>query len=703
MNATSFFLMLDTRDVVDHSRIRRMLTETKAKGFDSINFEFRNSMYDMYSDTGKAAVRAVVNMSKELGLKSVILFEHPGVPLLEKYPQARQKWLIEHRAQVIARAFSLDLIQPGPPDFSTTSAVFQGIRRAFFVKRQAGAISECEDVTDQIGWAFHNANTPRITGTYESEGELLLYAEYEINRPDYAFPYIREGLEMMLDICAGCEPDGIILDEFGIGTRKEDIYMGGEWFCRRFEERFGYDFRSRLFLLKNEAEGYCAALTRYHYYKLSCELTGEIQRQANEMFKERYPWCRFTGCHHTWWGEGNSGDLWAGNMDYFSLARNICGGMTDSQFYSESTMTSMISLAESLAKYAGGKEIYSCSWTRDPTPMQLEYYSSLLGSRNCRWTYIGWGCALGFSPGYPDHYTWDGLENHLKNQYEMLDFIKTAEKKPKVALMYCWESAAAQNNRFMHYHRLSLKAVLRECMTSHIEIDVVPTFAENLDDYETLIVLWPELLPEDAWSAIRQYVRSGKDVIFMGPPARYTAEGRDVSAEFRALVGAGAISRGEIYPEEYAYDFRDVWFTPEKVDMLCYPMEPAGGRPLIVHGDKCMGIQNGNVKYYPFEIALTPCFGAVMGRLSAFAHINAEQSFISKLMYDGEDAVLTLCARLGQFIDARFEFLDQTVEIRRGKLIGLRFSAGVLKEAVSRRGAVIRVNGKEREYKIIGA
>lgn len=72
---------------------------------------------------------------------------------------------------------------------------------------------------------------------------------------------------------------------------------------------------------------------------------------AREKFEEKYGKDLFIGFHHTWWGEGNSGDLWAGNIDYFRLCKALTGGFVDAQYDTERTMLSMTQLAESIARY----------------------------------------------------------------------------------------------------------------------------------------------------------------------------------------------------------------------------------------------------------------------------------------------------------------------------------------------------------------
>ncbi|MCL2351955.1 MAG: hypothetical protein FWC55_05425, partial [Firmicutes bacterium] len=490
--------------------------------------------------------------------------------------------------------------------------------------------------------------------------------------------------------------------EFGTGTRKENVYMSGDAFLRQFERTCGYDFLSRLFLLNNEAEGWCAAKTRYDYYKVSTDTTYNVQKYVKEAFTRRYGDDVFLGYHHTWWGEGNSGDLWAGNMDYFRLAENLSGGFADSEFYSEQTMLSLSLLAESLAKYAGGRAAYDMSWNFETTRAQVEYFPRMLAARNLRWIAHIYGSSVVFGPGYPRHRTWEQVPLALKYLDDMRGFLGAAESRPKVAMLYCWESAAARNDRFMHYHRLSLKAAIYRLLTNHIELDVIPSTEVNYP-YDVLIALWPEMLPEETWEAVKAFAASGKQVIFIGPPARYTTPGGDISGEFAELVGAEPGGFTE-YDGEYDYVARDVWFTDERIPMLCAPLTPTGGRVTIRHGENVLGVAKGGVSYYSFEIPLCPYFGSVISGLSRYASITpAVPGALSKLSRDAEGgAYLTMAARWGEALECAFECQGSRIELKNGKLLGVQWKDGEVRRVAATEGTEVSIDGTAREYSVIG-
>jgi hypothetical protein len=254
----------------------------------------------------------------------------------------------------------------------------------------------------------------------------------------------------------------------------------------------------------------------------------------------------------------------------------------------------------------------------------------------------------------------------------------------------------------------------------HIEIDVVPTFEDELDRYEALIVLWPSMLPEAAWESVRRYAASGKRLIFIGPPAVCTTEGRDVRAEFEELTGATPAAdravdgrRGVAYSGEYEYVAWDLWFTSETIPMVCFPLairdDPSRGGPTaearIVHDGRTLGVRKGNVAYYAFELPLTPYFEPLLRELESLRDVALPPGALSKVAYDGDrdgdGAVLTLLPRWGGLVDAAFDFRGRRVSIRNGRSIGLRFAGGRVTDAIGEGGATIEVDGEPIAYQVV--
>lgn len=713
MIAAPMMLLIDTAMARSPERIRQAVADIRGRGFDAVCLEFRNCAFDEFDETGRAALRTAAEEARRVGMDVVKILPAPGRRLAKIDPEARQTWIVEHRAEAPQGRFRIPLRVPDKAEHHATAPAFEAIVRAFAIVRDNGVLAEIQDVTSLLSYETEAESGLVVRGDIARDGELLVYAAYSTDEADYASPRIGEAIDEILDCYAGLPLDGYALDEFGTGSRAEGVYLAGSAFLRAFRERCGYEFLDKLYLLHHEAQDECAGKLRFDYYNLTMETTYRIQRLVKDRYSERFGPARFGGFHSTWWGEGNSGDLWAGNLDYFRLTDNLSGGFVDAQYDAERTMLSMTLLAESLAKYSSTGLAYNMCWDRTPTSGKMEYFHRLLAARNVRWIGHAYGRTGPFGPGYPEHPTWADAARCTALERAFQAFVGTAASRPRVALMYAWEAVAYRNDPFMHYHRLSMKALLHKMLLHHIEIDVVPTFEDRLDRYEALIVLWPSMLPEAAWERIRRYAAAGKRLIFIGPPAACTTEGRDVRAEFAALTGAGPDARegvrergGVAYAGEYEYVAWDLWFTSEKIPMLCFPLalqtegdESAEAR--IVHDGRTLGVRKGNVSYYAFELPLTPYFEPVLHELEGFRDVAPPPGTLSKVAYDedGEGAVLTLIPRWGGLVDARFEYGGRRISIRNGRAIGLRFAGGRVTDAIGEAGATVEIDGVPIAYR----
>jgi hypothetical protein len=267
-------------------------------------------------------------------------------------------------------------------------------------------------------------------------------------------------------------------------------------------------------------------------------------------------------------------------------------------------------------------------------------------------------------------------------------------------MMYLWESVAYFNNEFMHYHRLSMKALLHKMLQRNIEIDVIPTFDNDLARFDVLIVLWPSMMPESTWRALKDYAASGKRIIFMGPPAQCTVEGRNISAEFEELTGAKVenVLSGKQYNGEYEYVAWDLWFTDKKIPMQCFPLTPVDCDTCLYHESDVLGAARKNVEYYSFEIPLTAYFNSFLNGLEKYCELDLPEGILSKVSYDGDISVITLTGQWGCMIDASFEFKGNRILIKDGKLVGIKLKENTIVEIISEKGCCIEVNGRKWDY-----
>ncbi|MBP3961515.1 hypothetical protein [Paenibacillus lignilyticus] len=706
MYSAPIMLLLDTSMTMDHHRIRQAVSDIYEKGFDTVCVEFRNNIYDEYDPQGKAAVQVVSEACTRLGLQFLMIMPMLGPNIVKEHPEARQSWAVEHTGQVVDKRFSIAIKRVHNVGFVHTDPRVRGVAKAFHIIRDASRrIIEATDITDRITFAIDMNIETTLAGAYEQDGEILVYARYDTDYMDFAYRGMHKSVDSFLEQYEGLPLDGYAIDEFGAGCRSsEDVYFVGSHFLAAFKAKYGYDLLDRIYLLKNEAVDACAGKVRYDYYQLTIDLTYDLQKYVKDRYTERFGENLFGGFHSTWWGEGNSGDLWAGNIDYFRLTDNLSGGFVDAQFDAERTMVSMTMLAESLAKYSSSGHAYNMCWDRNTTKEKLDYYQRLLAVRNVRWVGHAYGYVGPFGPGYPDHSTWADTKICLERQKTFQQFIGTAVSKPKLAMMYVWESVAFFNNEYMHYHRLSLKAVLDKMMQEHIEIDLIPTSEADLARYDMLIVLWPTMLPEAAWQSIQGYAAAGRRVIFIGPPAQCTVEGRDIRSEFEQLTGAQSVNpfAGKLYTGDYEYVEWDIWFAKSKIEMQMYPLTPIDGETTLIHDGDIIGVSKSNVEYFSFEMPLTSYFETLMATLTRARELDLPPNTISKVSCDGDNSVLSLTGRWEARINCSFTFRGNKITITDGVLVGIRLKGNRVVEIISDADCTIEVNGSKREYVTIG-
>lgn len=702
MTMAPIMLLIDTSMAAQPDSIRHAVADIAGHGFDAVALEFRNCSFSEFDEIGRRAIRAAEEEARRHGLAFVQIIPWPGLRLLKHHPGARQKWISEHEGSIRNGKLEIRLNDLESAGHIDIRPVYEGIAKAFLVKREGGIIREARDITAELREvSLAITSCSRLSGRYEVDGDVLLYASYSTDYPDFASSDMAESIDETLACYVGMKLDGFAIDEFGAGSKKEDVYLGGAAFLEAFRHKYGYEFLDRIYLMRHDSADDCAGKLRFDYYNLTMELTYRIQKEVKERFEEQHGEASFIGFHSTWWGEGNSGDLWAGNIDYFRLTDNLSGGFVDAQYDAERTMLSMTMLAESLAKYSGSGLAYNMCWDREPTSGKMAYYHRLLAARNVRWVAHAYGHTGPFGPGYPHHPTWAMTGGCVAMQKAMRRFVGTAVSRPRVALMYVWESVAYRNDSFMHYHRLSMKALLHKLMLRHVEVDVVPAYEENLSRYDALIMLWPSMLPEAAWGRIRRYGElAGKRLIVIGPPAVCTTEGRNIAAEFAELTGASVQEgvRGETdYPGEYEYAAWDMWFTSERIPMKCFPLSVANGagdtKVTIRHDGLAIAARRGNVDYYSFELPLTPYCEPLLHELEQYKELRLPPGVLAKTSYDDDGTVLTLLPRLGGELNVSFQYAGIAFDIHGGGLIGLKIANGRLTAAIGEEGAELYANG----------
>lgn len=701
MISTPMMLLLNTEDAQNHDEIRKSVQEIAQTGFDAVCLEFRNSQFDEFDAVGQAAMQVCYEEAKRCGIGFVKIVPPASARFLKANPELYRRVLKE-----IAMVFTPD--QRSRSWHIQLSGVKPSLDQAFRIqKNENGEITNAERCEQEVQYLISGE---QLQIRVKDAGQYLFYFSCETPDADYANPAITSMLDAFLSAYAPYKLDGYAMDEFGAGSREAGIYLSGESFLALFEATYGYDLRDKLYLLQNRGTDTEFAVVRYDYYTLTNTLTLNYQMAAREKFEAKYGKDLFIGFHHTWWGEGNSGDLWAGNIDYFRLCKALTGGFVDAQYDTERTMLSMTQLAESIARYSDTGNAYNMCWDRYCTPRKMDYYHRMLAARNVKWVSHAlaksirnarWRCkeiTVGFSSDVQfaglfadkliDNPLWGDISKCIRWEHSLEKKLCGANSPAKVAVLYIWESNAFFNNEQMHYHRASLKALLDKLMTNNIPIDVVPSFETNLSHYDVIFALWPSMMPDSLWQALKQAVTAGKQVYFMGPPAYVTTSGKDISVEFENLTGTH-VTDVKTYCGGFEYPAWDFWFTDKIIPMNIY-----------CEGDEIIERSCGNVHYYGYEAPLTEAMIDVIENLSDYKTIDNDR-VISKVYQRSDEKIITLTGRWSCKINMRFAFEGNDIEIQNGTLILISAEKNKITKLLSSGGAQIYINGIRSDYEQI--
>ena len=701
MISTPMMLLLNTEDAQNHDEIRKSVREIAQVGFDAVCLEFRDSQYNEFDAVGQAAMQVCYEEARRCGIGFVKVIPPDPPQFLKLHPELCRRVLKE-----TAMTFTPEnLLQSLDIQLSKRNPLLDC---AFHIrKNKNGDIVNVERCENEVKYVFSGKH---IQIQVKDAGEYLFYFSCETEEADYANPQITKMLDAFLSIYEPYILDGYAMDEFGAGIREANTYLSSESFFALFEATYGYNLRDCLYLLQNRGTDTKFAVVRYDYYTLTNTLTLNYQMAAREKFEAKYGKDLFIGFHHTWWGEGNSGDLWAGNIDYFRLCKALTGGFVDAQYDTERTMLSMTQLAESIARYSDTGNAYNMCWDRYCTPRKMDYYHRMLAARNVKWVSHAlaksirnarWRCkdiTVGFSSDVQfaglfadkliDNPLWGDISKCIRWEHSLEKKLCGANSPAKVAVLYIWESNAFFNNEQMHYHRASLKALLDKLMMNNIPIDVVPSFETNLSHYDVIFALWPSMMPDSLWQTLKQEIAAGKQVYFMGPPAYVTTSGKDISAEFEKLTGSH-VTDVKTYCGGFEYPAWDFWFTDKIIPMNIY-----------CEGDEIIERSCGNVHYYGYEAPLTEAMIDIIENLSDYKTIDNDR-VISKVYQRSDEKIITLTGRWSCKINMRFAFEGNDIEIQNGTLILISAEKNKITKLLSSGGAQIYINGIRSDYEQI--
>ena len=702
MISTPMMLLLNTEDVQNHDEIRKSVQEIAQAGFDAVCLEFRASQFNEFDPIGQAAMQVCYEEAQRCEIGFVKIVPHESARFLKEHPELYRRVLKE-----TAMTFAEN--QLSQSWHMQLSGVKPSLDRAFRIqKNETGEITNAERCEQEVQFLISGE---QLQIRVKDAGEYLFYFSCETTHADFANPAITSMLDAFLAAYTPYKLDGFAMDEFGVGGGEAGVYLSGESFLALFEATYGYDLLDKLYLLQNRGTDTEFAVVRYDYYMLTNTLTLNYQMAAREKFEAKYGKDLFIGFHHTWWGEGNSGDLWAGNIDYFRLCKALTGGFVDAQYDTERTMLSMTQLAESIARYSDTGNAYNMCWDRYCTSKKMEYYHRMLAVRNVKW--VGHAMAKGlcrarlsenmleakkavydvefpglFTASLTENPLWGDVAKRIHTEHTFENCLRGASASAKVAVLYIWESNAFFNNEQMHYHRVSLKALLDKLITNSIPVDVVPSFETDLSQYDVIFALWPSMMPDSLWQVLKQEIAAGKQVYFMGPPAYVTTSGKDISAEFEKLTGSH-VTDVKTYCGGFEYPAWDFWFTDKIIPMNIY-----------CEGDEIIERRCDNVHYYGYEAPLTEAMIDIIENLSAYKTVDNDR-VISKVYQRGDEKIITLTGRWSCKINMRFVFEGNDIEIQNGTLILISAKKNEVTKLLAANGTQIYINGNRRDYEYI--
>ena len=669
-------LLVGDQEVDDYTLIANEIEDIAASGFDGVCMEFRSCRYNEFDLQGKQAIKYVYDECRKKGLQFSKTIPPSIIGFLSKNPILKRKVIksvVLNQIDGVKTCGDVKIENRLPTEvFAVYRIESEGV---FKPSEKDAVVLENEELFAK------------------RDGRYVVYLTYiREEETDYANKAAFSFLDEYLDSLSDFKLDGIAMDEFGTGTRLDKVYLANDSFFELFTSKYGYDLREELYLLDyKDVEGKFSKV-RIDYFTLTNDITYDYQHYAKKIFTQKYGKDIFIGFHHTWWGEGNSGDLWAGNIDYFRLAENLSGGFVDAQYDSERTMTSMSLLAESIAKRRGGYAWNMC-WDRRTTPEKFDYFSRLLAVRNIH--RVGHAVSKTEADKFPefnwfvknigDNSAFGNVKQCLKRELLFYDFIGKTKNEAKVAITYNWESCAYFNDDYMHYHRLSLKALADKLVQNNISVDIIPSNVDNFDVYNVVFVGWATVMPKNQWEALKQAAKEGKEIIFFGPPAMVTTDGKNISGEFTELTGA-KIEKYDIFYGGYEVYQWDFWFTDKQIPMRNWMDEKSKSQ-----------FRKENVRYYAYELPLTDEFFNVLNELSVMQTIKSVNA-ISKVYKNGREKVICITSRWQSKINEEIVFDGLNIRIENGDIVGIKTENGKIKDVIASSGTKLFLNDNSLNY-----
>ena len=673
MRQMIFYAMTEA-ETFDPAITLRSLDDIRAKGFDSIYLEFRNTRAPLQSPRFQTAVSRICAEARRRGLAVVVdaSLNHCAADMLVEHPELFTDQLAQHRVAVCDGNFTMEIGWGDPSTRTLENAWVVQAHGAGWQVEEVGA--HCRLLT-QMSEGGGCAMTSQRGGAVTKQawavegvgsGELLVVTRQRFNysNRDLGHPAQGEYLDRMCNFAGDHQVAGVVWDEphFGFDFLN-DAYPIADRLYKVFTKRFGYDLRTRLVDLWLDVAGRDSGQVRLDFAELL-----ESQLAILETgFKERafaHPKLGggnpklFVGIHRTM-HEELSDDFRIGCIDYFRHTRGLTAGCTDSVFEREDSMLTMLLLARAMAPLSESGEAWNNSWGFRPTAEHLAYYLRLMGCLGVRWLGHAYHGSVMFGPGYPHHPTWVGMPEHLAAHGELLDQLTGATPALDTALLYHWRGLADFPGNYFQQHRRDLLLASLELGVAQSALTLIDPvqLAEAGNRYKRLLVLWPSRLEVSAWTALEQAAAAGVEIFLIGPPAWKSATGTDVSDRWAALAGCQPVVRDaalalpygatvEVAGQKLVLDPAAAVPNWRSNPANTYPdhakaWELVGGEPVVRWNGRVIGIRHDNVTTVTTELPQIP------GALTALWPVTpvAPAGFLAFAYTRGSDRLLAVTAR----------------------------------------------------------
>jgi len=708
MRQIIFYAMTEA-ETFDHEISYRSLADIKARGFDSIYLEFRNTRAPFHAPRFKASVSLICRESHRLGL-AVILdasLNHCAADMMAAHPEIFTSPLAKCHVKVHQGRFALEVGWGDPSSQVLENAWLIQPQGTFWqVEEVGGRCRMISQVSEGGGCAMTRKRGGAVTrqewvldGVVDGELLVVMRQRFTYSNRDLGHPALGGYLDRMCAFAGEHEVEGVVWDEphFGFDFLN-DAYPINDRLYGVFAARFGYDLRSRLVDLWLDVAGRDSAQVRLDFAELLesqlALLEGDFKRRvlAHPDLGGRNPQL-MVGIHRTM-HEELSDDFRIGSIDYFRHNQGLTAGCTDSVFEREDSMVTMNLLARAMAPLSASGEAWSNSWGFLPTAEHLAYYLRLMGCLNVRWIGHAYHGSLMFGPGYPFHPTWMGMGEHLEAHRDLMDQLAGATPAPDTAVLYHWRGLADFTGNYHHQHRRDLLMACLELSTAQAAVTLVDpaTLAGGsaqaglwitaLGRFRRILALWPGRLDLAAWGALEQAAAAGVEILLVGPPAFKSDTGEDLGKRWAALAGCRPVAREAVLAMPYGatveVEGHGFLFDPALAvpNWLSNPentyadhakvWELTGGEAVVHWEGRVIGICHKNV------ITVTTELPQIPGALMALWPVTpvAPSGLLPFPYVRGDERLLAFCARGADPVDGHIEWEGARIPCR-GKRHGV--------------------------------